>query len=160
METTAIVWFVLIAVLWIGFIVLEGFDLGVGMRMLFATRDERERRVMLNTIGPVWDGNAGVAITAGAALRRLPGMVRRRPVLGARRTAHCGSGRAHPACSLDRVARQGAHCPLAFDVDVRHRHGLAHRRLLHRCDARADVAGSADRRQRRPRGRSVRVAGR
>ena len=68
METTAIVWFVLIAVLWIGFIVLEGFDLGVGMRMLFATRDERERRVMLNTIGPVWDGNEVWLITAGAAL--------------------------------------------------------------------------------------------
>ncbi|MGO3759539.1 MAG: cytochrome d ubiquinol oxidase subunit II [Agrococcus casei] len=68
METTAIIWFVLIAVLWIGFIVLEGFDLGVGMRMLFATRDERERRVMLNTIGPVWDGNEVWLITAGAAL--------------------------------------------------------------------------------------------
>lgn len=68
MEPLAITWFVIIAVLWIGFIALEGFDLGVGMRMLFATRDERERRVMLNTIGPVWDGNEVWLITAGAAL--------------------------------------------------------------------------------------------
>ena len=67
MEPFAVTWFVLIAVLWIGFLILEGFDLGVGMRMLFATRDERERRVMLNTIGPVWDGNEVWLITAGAA---------------------------------------------------------------------------------------------
>ncbi|MCH1884328.1 cytochrome d ubiquinol oxidase subunit II [Agrococcus sp. ARC_14] len=66
MEPLAITWFVIIAVLWIGFILLEGFDLGVGMRMLFASRDERERRVMLNTIGPVWDGNEVWLITAGA----------------------------------------------------------------------------------------------
>lgn len=66
MEPLAITWFVLIAVLWIGYLLLEGFDLGVGMRMLFASRDERERRVMLNTIGPVWDGNEVWLITAGA----------------------------------------------------------------------------------------------
>ncbi|WP_072312851.1 cytochrome d ubiquinol oxidase subunit II [Agrococcus sp. Marseille-P2731] len=66
MEPLAITWFVLIAVLWIGYLLLEGFDLGVGMRMLFSSRDERERRVMLNTIGPVWDGNEVWLITAGA----------------------------------------------------------------------------------------------
>ena len=66
MEPLAIVWFVLIAAIWIGYLLLEGFDLGVGMRMLFASRDERERRVMLNTIGPVWDGNEVWLITAGA----------------------------------------------------------------------------------------------
>lgn len=68
MEPLAITWFVIIAVLWIGFITLEGFDLGVGIRMLFETRDERERRVMLNTIGPVWDGNEVWLITAGAGM--------------------------------------------------------------------------------------------
>ena len=61
-------WFVVIAVLWLGFLALEGFDLGVGMHILFGTRDERERRVMLNTIGPVWDGNEVWLITAGAAI--------------------------------------------------------------------------------------------
>ncbi|RCS57219.1 cytochrome d ubiquinol oxidase subunit II [Microbacterium sp. JB110] len=68
MDVLPVVWFVAIAVLWIGFLVLEGFDLGVGMRVLFAARDERERRTMLNTIGPVWDGNEVWLITAGAAL--------------------------------------------------------------------------------------------
>ena len=60
-------WFVLIAVLWFGYLFLEGFDLGVGMRILFLTRDEREKRVMLNAIGPVWDGNEVWLITAAGA---------------------------------------------------------------------------------------------
>ena len=66
MEPLPVVWFIAIAVLWIGYLLLEGFDLGVGMRMIFATRSERDRRVMLNTIGPVWDGNEVWLITAGA----------------------------------------------------------------------------------------------
>ncbi|WP_347754319.1 cytochrome d ubiquinol oxidase subunit II [Agrococcus sp. ProA11] len=66
MEPLAVTWFIIIAALWMGYLLLEGFDLGVGMRMLFSTRDERERRVMLNTIGPVWDGNEVWLITAGA----------------------------------------------------------------------------------------------
>ncbi|WP_066516970.1 cytochrome d ubiquinol oxidase subunit II [Curtobacterium ammoniigenes] len=61
------VWFIAIAVLWLGYLLLEGFDLGVGMHMLFSARGEGERRVMLNTIGPVWDGNEVWLITAGAA---------------------------------------------------------------------------------------------
>ncbi|WP_345751758.1 cytochrome d ubiquinol oxidase subunit II [Microbacterium rhizophilus] len=68
MEPLAIVWFVAIGVLWIGFLLLEGFDLGVGMHMILRARDDRDRRVMLNTIGPVWDGNEVWLITAGAAL--------------------------------------------------------------------------------------------
>ena len=61
------IWFIAIAALWIGYLLLEGFDLGVGMHMLFSTRNETERRVMLNTIGPVWDGNEVWLLTAGAA---------------------------------------------------------------------------------------------
>jgi len=61
------VWFVLIAVLWIVYLLLEGFDLGVGMHMLVTARGDRERRLMLNTVGPVWDGNEVWLITAGAA---------------------------------------------------------------------------------------------
>ena len=66
MEPLPTLWFVTIAVLWIGYLLLEGFDLGVGMRMLFGT-SEKQRRLMLNTIGPVWDGNEVWLITAGAA---------------------------------------------------------------------------------------------
>jgi cytochrome d ubiquinol oxidase subunit II len=62
------VWFVLIAVLFTGYFVLEGFDFGVGMLLPVLARDERERRVMINTIGPVWDGNEVWLITAGAAM--------------------------------------------------------------------------------------------
>ena len=67
MEPLAITWFVLIAVLWIGYLLLEGFDLGVGMLLLTSTKDDKQRRLMLNTIGPVWDGNEVWLITAGAA---------------------------------------------------------------------------------------------
>ncbi|WP_395639304.1 cytochrome d ubiquinol oxidase subunit II [Pseudolysinimonas sp.] len=67
MEVLPTVWFIAIAVLWIGFLLLEGFDFGVGMHLLVRARGEQERRLMLNTIGPVWDGNEVWLITAGAA---------------------------------------------------------------------------------------------
>jgi cytochrome d ubiquinol oxidase subunit II len=66
MELTT-VWFCLIAVLWMGYFVLEGFDFGVGMLLPVLARDDRERRVMINTIGPVWDGNEVWLLTAGGA---------------------------------------------------------------------------------------------
>ncbi|MCR6690454.1 cytochrome d ubiquinol oxidase subunit II [Cellulomonas sp.] len=69
MELTT-VWFVLIAVLWTGYLVLEGFDFGVGMLLGILPKKEdkeRERRVMINTIGPVWDGNEVWLLTAGGA---------------------------------------------------------------------------------------------
>jgi cytochrome bd ubiquinol oxidase subunit II len=81
MELTT-VWFILIAVLWTGYLVLEGFDFGVGMLLGVLPRratpgassatgsgdgKERERRVMINTIGPVWDGNEVWLLTAGGA---------------------------------------------------------------------------------------------
>lgn len=61
------VWFILIAVLWIGYFTLEGFDFGVGMLLPWLARDDRERRIMINTIGPVWDGNEVWVLTAGGA---------------------------------------------------------------------------------------------
>src|SRR5450756_1200628 len=66
MELTT-VWFLLIAVLWAGYLVLEGFDFGVGMLVPIIGRDETERRVVINTIGPVWDGNEVWLLTAGGA---------------------------------------------------------------------------------------------
>jgi cytochrome bd ubiquinol oxidase subunit II len=62
-----ILWFCLIAVLWGGYFVLEGFDFGVGMLLPFLPRDERERGVMFESIGPVWDGNEVWLIVAGGA---------------------------------------------------------------------------------------------
>ncbi|WAL63283.1 cytochrome d ubiquinol oxidase subunit II [Amycolatopsis cynarae] len=61
------VWFLLIAVLWTGYFVLEGFDFGVGMLLPVLGRTNTDRRVMINTIGPVWDGNEVWLITAGGA---------------------------------------------------------------------------------------------
>ncbi|MFE3448334.1 cytochrome d ubiquinol oxidase subunit II [Nonomuraea sp. NPDC059194] len=60
-------WFMAIALLWTGYFVLEGFDFGVGMLLPVLARDETERRVMINTIGPVWDGNEVWVITAAGA---------------------------------------------------------------------------------------------
>jgi cytochrome d ubiquinol oxidase subunit II len=62
-----IFWFVLIAFLYIGFFILEGFDFGVGILLPFVGKNDTERRVLLNTIGPHWDGNEVWLITAGAA---------------------------------------------------------------------------------------------
>ena len=61
-------WFVLIAVLFVGFFILEGFDYGVGILLPFLGKDDRERRRIINTIGPVWDGNEVWIITAGGAM--------------------------------------------------------------------------------------------
>lgn len=61
-------WFIIIAVLWSGFFVLEGFDFGVGMLHSVVGKTETERRVAINTIGPFWDGNEVWLITAGAAI--------------------------------------------------------------------------------------------
>ncbi|MFE7510344.1 cytochrome d ubiquinol oxidase subunit II [Streptomyces sp. NPDC057540] len=61
------VWFVLIAVLWIGYFFLEGFDFGVGVLTKLLARDRVEKRVLINTIGPVWDGNEVWLLTAGGA---------------------------------------------------------------------------------------------
>ncbi|MCL1694145.1 MAG: cytochrome d ubiquinol oxidase subunit II [Actinomycetia bacterium] len=61
-------WFVLIAVLWIGFFFLEGFDFGVGILLPFIGKDDTDRRVMINTIGPTWDGNEVWLLTAGGAM--------------------------------------------------------------------------------------------
>jgi cytochrome bd ubiquinol oxidase subunit II len=62
-----IIWFILIAVLYIGFFVLEGFDFGVGMLMPFLGKGDTERRAIINSIGPHWDGNEVWVITAGGA---------------------------------------------------------------------------------------------
>ncbi|MFG2735974.1 cytochrome d ubiquinol oxidase subunit II [Streptomyces harbinensis] len=61
------VWFALIAVLWIGYFFLEGFDFGVGVLTKALARDRTERRVLINTIGPVWDGNEVWLLTAAGA---------------------------------------------------------------------------------------------
>jgi cytochrome d ubiquinol oxidase subunit II len=62
------IWFVLIAVLWVGYFILDGFDLGVGMLLPVIGTDYLRRRVLINTIGPVWDGNEVWLLVAGGAM--------------------------------------------------------------------------------------------
>ncbi|UOR03259.1 cytochrome d ubiquinol oxidase subunit II [Leucobacter allii] len=67
MELTT-VWFIIVGVFLIGYFVLDGFDFGVGMSLPFLSRDDTDRRLVINTIGPVWDLNETWLIVAGAAL--------------------------------------------------------------------------------------------
>ena len=65
--TLSILWLILIAVLWTGYLTLEGFDFGVGMLLHVLGKDERDRRSMMQAIGPHWDGNEVWLLTAGGA---------------------------------------------------------------------------------------------
>jgi len=62
------VWFVIVGVLFTGYVILDGFDLGVGILHLFAVHKDEDRRILLNAIGPVWDGNEVWLVTGGGAL--------------------------------------------------------------------------------------------
>ena len=68
-----ILWFCLIALLWAGYFLLEGFDFGVGMLLPFLPKNESERGVLFGSIGPVWDGNeVWLVIAAGATFAAFP----------------------------------------------------------------------------------------
>lgn len=67
LQMLQIIWFVLVTVLFIGFFFLEGFDYGVGIVLPFMGKNDTERRMIINSIGPVWDGNEVWMLTAGGA---------------------------------------------------------------------------------------------
>jgi cytochrome d ubiquinol oxidase subunit II len=66
--TLGTTWFIIVAIFWCGFFVLDGFDFGVGMLHSFIGRNDLERRILVNTIGPFWDGNEVWLVVAGAAM--------------------------------------------------------------------------------------------
>ena len=66
--TLKIIWWVFVCVLLIGFAITDGFDLGIGMLLPFAAKTDEERRVLINSIGPTWEGNQVWFITAGGAM--------------------------------------------------------------------------------------------
>ncbi len=68
MEFLNTLWFILIAVLFIGYFFLEGFDYGVGMLVPFLGKNDQERRILINTVGTFWDGNEVWLLTAGGAM--------------------------------------------------------------------------------------------
>ena len=113
------VWFVLIAVLWTGYFFLEGFDFGVGVLTKLLARDRAERRVLINTIGPVWDGNEVWLLTRGRRdLRRLPRLVRH-PVLRLLSAAAGHPGLPDRARGRLRVPGQAARGALAAQLGAR-----------------------------------------
>lgn len=63
-----LLWFILMGVLLIGYAILDGFDLGVGILHLFVARKDRDRRIVMNSIGPLWDGNEVWLVTFGGAM--------------------------------------------------------------------------------------------
>ena len=100
-------WFWILFVLWSLYFVTEGFDFGVGMLLPVLGRSEDERRTMIQTIGPVWDGNEVWLIIAGAAtFAAFPGLVRDDVLRVLRRAAPAARPPDH-ADRLLRVARQG-----------------------------------------------------
>ncbi|MCI0495046.1 cytochrome d ubiquinol oxidase subunit II, partial [candidate division KSB1 bacterium] len=62
------IWYILVGVLLLGYAILDGFDLGIGSLLPFLGKKEKEKRALLNTIGPVWDGNEVWLLTGGGAL--------------------------------------------------------------------------------------------
>ena len=62
-----VLWFILIAVLWTGYLFLEGFSLGIGMTLPFVAKNDKERTQVIRTVGPVWDANEVWLLTAGGA---------------------------------------------------------------------------------------------
>ncbi len=67
-DALTFIWYVLLGVLLSGYTILDGFDLGVGILHPFIARDDRERRLVMNSIGPLWDGNEVWLVTFGGAL--------------------------------------------------------------------------------------------
>src|SRR6201996_4490155 len=66
--TLKFIWWLLLGILLIGFAIMDGFDLGVGMLLPFIAKDDIERRVVINTVGPVWEGNQVWLILGGGAI--------------------------------------------------------------------------------------------
>ncbi|MDO8329444.1 MAG: cytochrome d ubiquinol oxidase subunit II [Fluviicoccus sp.] len=67
-ETLKFIWWLLVGILFVGFVIMDGFDFGVGSILMLVAKSDDERRVALNTIGPVWEGNQVWLVTAGGAL--------------------------------------------------------------------------------------------
>ncbi|HQO17388.1 MAG TPA: cytochrome d ubiquinol oxidase subunit II, partial [Methylotenera sp.] len=67
-ETLKLIWWLFIGILLIGFAVMDGFDMGVASWLPFLGKTDEERRVIINTIGPTWEGNQTWLVTAGGAI--------------------------------------------------------------------------------------------
>ncbi len=111
-------WFILVGVLLTGYAILDGFDLGVGALHLFVKKDEH-RRLFLNSIGPVWDGNEVWLVTGGGALFAAFPEAYADGVLRILPAVHAAAVLAHLSGGGDRVPQQGAVGLVAADVGHR-----------------------------------------
>ena len=111
--TLKFIWWLLLGVLLIGFAIMDGFDLGVGMLLPFIAKDDTERRVVINTVGPVWEGNQVWLILGRGCY--FCGLARalRRELLGLLPRHAPGSGGAHLKARGIQIPQQNAECPLA-----------------------------------------------
>ena len=134
------IWFVIVAIFWVGFFVLEGFDFGVGMLHSFVGRNDVERRIAVNSIGPIWDGNeVWLDRGRGGHLRRLPVVVRHH-VLHLLPGPGDRPGGPHRARRLLRVPPQDRQPPLAGHLAVVAHH--RQRRSSRCCSARPSATCS------------------
>ena len=107
------IWFALFVIIVAGYLILDGFDMGVGMLMIPMGKNDDERRTMLNSIGPIWDGNEVWLVIAGGVLFGVFPARLRLAVLGLLPRVHAGAVRDDPAHGRDGVPEQGAVAALA-----------------------------------------------
>ena len=120
-------WFVLIGFMFASYFVLEGFDFGVGALLPVLGKDDIDRRVMINTIGPVWDANeTWLVLAAGAMFAAFPSLVRHR-IQRLLPAAACHPRGIDRARSGIRVPRKTRRCPVAAPVGSLHRFRLDRR---------------------------------
>ena len=140
-EILRLVWWLFLGVLLIGFAIMDGFDLGVAMLLPYVARTDIERRVTINAIGPVWEGNQVWLILGGGADVRGMAAGLRHVVLGLLRRHVSGPRHAHPAPGRLRISQQGCRYALADVLGLRpvRRRAGAERGV--RCGVRQLVAG-------------------
>ena len=107
------IWFALFVIIVAGYLILDGFDMGVGMLMIPMGKNDDERRTMLNSIGPIWDGNEVWLVIAGGVLFGVFPLVYASLFSGLLPRVHARAVRDDPAHGRDGVPEQGAVAALA-----------------------------------------------
>ena len=123
-ETLRLIWWLLLGVLLIGFALTDGFDMGVGALLPFVAKSDTERRVVINTVGPVWEGNQVWFILGGGAIFAAWPPLYAVSFSGLLLGDVRGSGRAHPAARGVQVSLQAPIGALAQRLGL----GAVHRR--------------------------------
>ena len=135
------VWFVLFILIIAGYLILDGFDMGVGILLLPLARTDAERRTFLNSIGPVWDGNEVWLVLGGGVLFAVFPLAYASLFSGLYLAFMPGPAGHHPADGRARVPLEGAGPALAIDLGHRLRGGVA--RVWRSCSASRSATSCA-----------------